>query len=329
MKYVETISRRLTLWIMAALLLGACTPVVQQAGSATSDATLTDHYLQTQDGEKLPVKIWEAAGEPVAVVIAVHGFNDYSNTYAFPGSWWIGEGLTTIAYDQRGFGKAPNFGIWPGQELMIRDLATMVEEAREKYPGKPVYLLGESMGGAVLITAVTSEGFPKVDGIILSAPAVWGWQALNPFYQAVLWTAAHTFPDVRLTGQGLGIQASDNISMLRNLSADPLFIKETRIDSVYGLVNIMDAAYDAAKDITLPTLLLYGEKDQLIPKEPIEKIAAELPPGSDIVLYENGWHMLMRDLGGPVVWRDIAEWIKSRQIPSGRKVAALPLFKEE
>ncbi len=329
MRYMKTFFQYLSPLGLAVLFLSACSPVVQQVGPASMEAELNGQYLQTPDGEKIPVKIWEASGDPVAIIIAVHGFNDYSNTYAFPGSWWIGEGLTTIAYDQRGFGEAPNFGIWPGQELMVRDLATIVEETREKYQGKPVYLLGESMGGAVLITAVTSEGFPKVDGVILSAPAVWGWQALNPFYQAVLWTAAHTFPDVKLTGQGLGIQASDNISMLRNLSADPLFIKETRIDSVYGLVNIMDAAYDAAKDITLPTLLLYGENDQLIPKEPIEKIAAELPPGSDIVLYENGWHMLMRDLQGPVVWRDIAEWIKKRQIPSGKKIAALPLFKVE
>lgn len=287
MTFRNRLFRRFVPWVALLLFLAACSPVVQQAGPETARAELTDQYLKTQDGEKLPVKIW-AAEEPTAIIIAVHGFNDYNNTYAFPGSWWMGQGLTTIAYDQRGFGAAPNFGIWPGQELMIRDLATMVEETRAHYPGKPVYLLGESMGGAVLITAVTSEGFPKVDGIILSAPAVWGWQALNPFYQAVLWTAAHTFPEVTMTGRGLGIRASDNISMLRNLSADPLFIKETRIDSVYGLVNIMDAAYDSAKDIRLPTLLLYGENDQLIPKEPIEKIAAELPTGSDIVLYENG-----------------------------------------
>ncbi|MDF2367823.1 alpha/beta hydrolase [Sneathiella sp.] len=328
MNYFDRLFRQFTPWAMALFFLAACSPVVQQAGPETTPAELTDRYLQTRDGEKLPVKIW-AAEEPAAIIIAVHGFNDYNNTYAFPGSWWIGEELTTIAYDQRGFGEAPNFGIWPGQELMIQDLATMVEETRATYPGKPIYLLGESMGGAVLITAVTSDDFPEVDGIILSAPAVWGWQALNPFYQAVLWTAAHTVPEVKMTGQGLGIRASDNISMLRNLSADPLFIKETRIDSVYGLVNIMDAAYDAVKDIKLPTLLLYGENDQLVPKEPIEKIAAELAPGSDIVLYENGWHMLMRDLQGPVVWRDIAEWIKKREIPSGKKIASLPLFKDE
>ena len=310
-------------------LLISCTPTVQQAGSASVQAELTDHYLQTPDGERLPVKIWKASEEPTAIIIAVHGFNDYSNTYAFPASWWMGQGLTTIAYDQRGFGEAPNFGIWPGQDLLIQDLATMIKEVRAKYPEKPLYLIGESMGGAVLITAVTQKGFPKVDGVILSAPAVWGWQSLNSFYQAILWTAAHTAPSVKLTGRGLGIQASDNISVLRNLGADPLFIKETRIDSLYGLVNIMDAAYDAAKDMDVPILMLYGANDQLVPREPVEKVVAELSENADIVLYENGWHLLTRDLQAPVVWRDIAEWIKTRGIPSGSKITSLPLFKED
>ncbi|MEX1035010.1 MAG: lysophospholipase [Sneathiella sp.] len=320
--------RNLCLGLALLFLAVSCTPVVQQAGTENSEPTLTESYLKTSDGVKLPVKTW-AADDPEAILIAVHGFNDYSNTYAFPGSWWMGQGLTTIAYDQRGFGEAPNFGIWPGQDLLIRDLAVMVREVRQKYPGKPVYLIGESMGGAVVMTAVTSDGFPEVDGVILSAPAVWGWKSLNIFYKAVLWTAAHTFPDVTLTGQGMGIQASDNVSMLQNLGADPLFIKETRIDSLYGLVNIMDAAYDTAEEITPPVLLLYGANDQLVPKEPVEEMAARLPDGADIVFYENGWHMLMRDLQGPVVWRDIADWITTRNIPSGKKIAELPIFKGE
>ena len=320
---------RLLFLSLAALLLAvSCSPVVQQAGPENGEPMLNDRYLDTADGMRLPVKTWEAE-ETRAALIAVHGFNDYSNTYAFPGSWWMGQGLTTIAYDQRGFGEAPNFGIWPGQDLLVKDLAVMVREVREKYPGKPVYLIGESMGGAVVMTAVTSDSFPEVDGVILSAPAVWGWKSLNIFYKAVLWTAAHTFPETTLTGKGMGIQASDNISMLQNLGADPLFIKETRIDSLFGLVSIMDAAYDVAEEITPPVLLLYGANDQLVPKKPVEEIAARLPEGTDIVFYEDGWHMLMRDLQAPIVWKDIADWIFSRDIPSGKKIAKLPIFKGE
>lgn len=310
-------------WLIS--FLGACAPTVQESGEITGSAHLGRDYLLTGDGMRLPVRAWPAEGALRAVLIAVHGFNDYSYSYNLPAEWWQGQGITTIAYDQRGFGEAPNVGIWPGEELLIRDLAEMVGAVRNEYPGAPLYLIGESMGGAVVINALSHDGFPEVDGVILSAPAVWGWQAMNPFYQLILWTAAHSIPAVTLTGEGTGIQASDNIEILRALSADPLFIKETRIDAIYGLVNLMDDAYDRARDLTdVPLLLLYGAHDQLVPKEPVAKIAAELPPRADIVYYENGWHMLMRDLQGPMVWRDISDWILARDIPSGKRIAELP-----
>ncbi|USG63226.1 lysophospholipase [Sneathiella marina] len=312
--------------MMLVVLSSACTPVVQQAGESRVDPELTATTLTTFDDKELPVKIWEATEGTRAVIIAVHGINDYSNAFAFPGSWWSTQGITTIAYDQRGFGATPETGVWPGQDLMVRDLASLVEQAKQKYPTVPIYLLGESMGGAVVMTAVGDPEFPEVSGAILSAPAVWGWQSLNIFYKTVLWTAAHTFPETKLTGRGLGVQASDNISVLRNLGADPLFIKATRIDAIYGLVDLMDNAYEAADDLLPPILLLYGEKDELVPKSSVDAMAARLPEDVDIVLYENGWHMLMRDLQGPVVWRDIADWIFERNISSGNKINGLPLF---
>lgn len=315
--------------LLVPLLAGytvACTPVVQQAGEARVAPELTAKSLTTFDNKNLPVKIWIAAEKTRAVIIAVHGINDYSNAFAFAGSWWSMQGITTIAYDQRGFGAAPNTGVWPGQELLVKDLASLVNQAKEKYPAAPIYLLGESMGGAVVMTAVGDPDFPEVAGAILSAPAVWGWQSLNIFYKTVLWTAAHTFPETKLTGRGLGVQASDNISVLRNLGSDPFFIKATRIDAIYGLVDLMDNAYEAADDLLPPVLLLYGEKDQLVPKSSVEAMAARLPKDVDIVLYENGWHMLMRDLQAPVVWQDISRWIFDREIPSGSEINALPLF---
>ncbi|MEH6527417.1 MAG: lysophospholipase [Sneathiella sp.] len=326
---IGKLTRLVHLLPLLAGLTAACTPVVQQAGEVRVEPELTAKSLTTFDDKNLPVKTWIAADQTRAVIIAVHGINDYSNAFAFAGSWWSMQGITTIAYDQRGFGATPDAGVWPGQELLVKDLASLVNQAKEKYPAAPVYLLGESMGGAVVMTAVSDPDFPDVAGAILSAPAVWGWQSLNIFYKTVLWTAAHTFPETKLTGRGLGVQASDNISVLRNLGADPLFIKATRIDAIYGLVDLMDSAYEAADDLRPPILLLYGAKDQLVPKSSVEAMAERLPDDVDIVLYENGWHMLMRDLQAPVVWRDIADWISDRNIPSGNKINGLPLFVEK
>jgi len=60
----------------------------------------------------------------------------------------------TYAYDQRGFGKAPHTGIWPGGKALREDLVDCVEAVRERNPGVPVFALGESMGGAVVLSAL-------------------------------------------------------------------------------------------------------------------------------------------------------------------------------
>lgn len=306
--------------------VSACAPITQKPGSIQQSVAITENELLTPDGKSLPLHKWAALEDEKAVIIAVHGFNDYRNAFAFPASWWMQHGITTYAYDQRGFGESDQVGVWASQELLKEDLASFVKGVRQKSPDTPIFLLGESMGGAVVMTAVSDPAFPEIDGVILSAPAVWGWQSLNIFYKSTLWISAHLFPSAKPSGKGLGIQASDNIPMLQNLGRDPLFIKKTRIDSIYGLVGLMDDAYDSAGKMTMPVLFLYGANDQVIPKKPVENVVSRLPKSADVVLYQDGWHLLMRDLQAAVVWQDILSWIERREVPSGNKISALPLF---
>src|SRR3546814_18575226 len=107
--------------------------------------------------------------------------------------------------------------------------------------------MGESMGGAVAMLAMTEPD--TADGAILSAPAVWG-RPWMPWYQSwSLELAAHSIPWLPLNPRGLPFKPSDNIEMLRRLARDPLFVKNPRVDAVYGLVDRMDAAQDAAPDM--------------------------------------------------------------------------------
>jgi alpha-beta hydrolase superfamily lysophospholipase len=109
--------------------------------------------------------------------------------------------------------------------------------------------------------------------------------------------------------------------MLRRLAKDPLFVKNPRVDAVYGLVGLMDAAQEAAPRVRGPVLLLYGGKDDLVPKKPTCAALAKLRSregGQDdmrVVLYPNGHHMLFRDLDGERVVRDIAAWARNPRTP--------------
>jgi alpha-beta hydrolase superfamily lysophospholipase len=179
-----------------------------------------------------------------------------------------------------------------------------------------------------VVISTMAERRPPVEGVILVAPAVWGWSNLPFHYRAVLWLSAHLIPGKSFTGSGLDIWPSDNIEMLRALSADPLVIKETRVDAVYGLVNLMDSALAEAVNIRVPTLLLYGANDQIVPPEPVGLFVADLDPNHRVAVYESGYHMLLRDLEAQVVIDDVAIWIDAphRALPSGAEAAAAAFF---
>ncbi|HXC15709.1 MAG TPA: alpha/beta hydrolase, partial [Stellaceae bacterium] len=87
------------------------------------------------DGARLPLRIWLPAGPVKAVILALHGFNDYSRAFAAPGKAWASDGIATYAYDQRGFGAAPERGLWPGRAALAADAATACKVLRRRYPG--------------------------------------------------------------------------------------------------------------------------------------------------------------------------------------------------
>ncbi|WP_349431154.1 lysophospholipase [Methylomarinum sp. Ch1-1] len=300
------------------LIVYGCTPVVIKPGPDVGHGYLTEHAFVTEDGVKLALRSWQA-NDIEAVLIALHGFNDYRNFFDKPGDYFARRNITSYAYDQRGFGESPKRGYWSGIETYCEDLATFVNLIKARHPDTPVYLLGESMGGAVIINTMTRSIKPRVNGIILAAPAVWGRKTM-PWYQtALLWSLSHSLPWLTLTGEDLEITPSDNIEMLKALGQDPLVIKKTRVDAIYGLTNLMDQALDNAELLNVDTLILYGEKDEIIPRQPtylfLRNLLSADPSDKTIAFYQDGYHMLLRDLQAPVLWRDIAAWIESSTIP--------------
>lgn len=340
------ITRRVLLPALPALLLAtACTsttipgesPVgipeltISKSGSPSDNGDPISGTLKTADGTLLPLRAWLPPDpalqmRPKAVILAIHGFNDYSNAFDMPARWWGKKGYATYSYDQRGFGAAPNRGYWAGCETLDADMADAARLVTARYPGVPIYYVGESMGAAVIMTALGRGVAPQPTGTILVAPAVWS-RSYMPFYQRVaLWVVDNTLPGLRVTGRGLHIVPSDNIAMLEAYSRDPLVIKRTRVDAIRGLVDLMDRGMQASGEISSPTLVLIGAHDQVVPKKPQWAAVANLPDPAHqrAAYYKSGYHMLLRDLEGKTVWGDIAAWMENpgSGLPSAADAAA-------
>lgn len=305
-------------------LLCGCMPAIHPQGEKVYQGELTEKNFITADGSKLPLRQWlPASKKPEAVIIALHGFNDYSAFFRKPAQYFQQQNIASYAYDLRGFGGSENRGLWAGNETYREDLALFTQLIAEKHPQTPIYLLGESMGGAVIIITAAQMKLPQVEGVILAAPALWS-RDFMPWYQtSLLWLLSYSMPWLTLTGESVGVVASDNIEWLRTLGRDPLVIKATRVEAVHGLTDLMDEAMAKSSDLTIKTLLLYGEKDQLIPLEPtahfINNLSQHDKSQKTIGCYQNGYHLLLHDLQASLVWQDLKSWMLSeiKTLPSG------------
>lgn len=309
-------------------LLAACAPHFSAVQSAATSSVLEEDYWRSTDGYEHVLQRWLPVATPQAILVAVHGFNDYANFIRDAASYWVREGVAVFSYDQRGFGRSQRSGLWPGRRVLADDLEAFTELLSKRYPGIPIYVLGESMGGAVAVLAFAGEPNGTVEGIILAAPAVWSRSTMPWYQRTLLELAARLLPSWKVTGEGLQIRPSDNRDMLLALSRDPWVIKETRLDTLYGLSNLMDEAYGRVPELNTPLLVLYGAQDQVIPRRPVLEFVQQLPGRASrqqrFAWYENGYHMLLRDLQAPVVWRDVLVWMQGQgdRLPSGADVRA-------
>lgn len=307
--------RQLLIQSASAFGLGACAPMIQQAG--LPDASFTGPRLENDaiysfDGARLRLQRWLPEEEPWAVIIGLHGMNDYSEAFHLAGPAWAGQGIATYAFDQRGFGLSPQRGLWAGA-LMLEDLRICAALLRARYPRAILAVAGESMGGAVAIAAMTSDRPPDIDRVVLVSPAVWGWSSQPLPNKTSLWLMAHTLrgkvvePPNWLLRK---ITPTDNRDELIRMSRDPQMIWGARPDAIYGLVSLMEQAYRNVGLIKAPTAFLYGAHDQIIPKNAAFPAAAKLKAGDISAYYPDGYHLLLVDHAAPRVWNDIAGFLK-------------------
>ncbi|MGE0407943.1 MAG: alpha/beta fold hydrolase [Amphiplicatus sp.] len=270
--------------------------------------TIRNGVLIARDGAALGLDRWRADA-PTAVILAVHGMNDYAHHFEALGEYLRRDGISLYAYDQRGFGRSPEFGRWPGAETLTADLRAAIAATRAENPGLPLFVLGHSMGAAVVMAAA-AEAPLDVDGAIFAAPGVWGGAQLPILYRVALNVAANLAPGKTLTGRRASRQSTDNIAFLREMFADPYVIKPTRLDAVLGVVRLMGEAYKVSDEIGGAALFLYGDKDEIIPVKAMRRTARRLCGDVEIHRYGEGWHLLFRDLAAKLVYRDVADWVR-------------------
>lgn len=314
--------------VLAALTLSACAaPHIQaplRPPPGFAGPAVEDRALVMSDGARLPLMRWAPQGRPWAVIVALHGMNDHAASFRLAGPWWADQGIETWAFDQRGFGAAPGRGEWAGADRMIEDVREAVALARAAHPGAIVAVVGESMGGSVAAAAFGSDRPPDADRMVLLAPGVWGWTTQGWLNSAALNVAARMAGSKAVEPPRFiadRIQASSNVLELYRNGRDPESLLSTRFDTLYGLVDLMEASSRRIGLIRTPAILMYGAHDEVVEKGPMRRALEHMPADATLrtAWYPQGWHLLNRDLDAETVYRDVVGFLRDPvgPLPSG------------
>lgn len=282
--------------------------------------------LPVPAAQQPPQRVWEPASAPRAVVVALHGFGDHKGAFAALGSWLAARGVRVVAFDQPGFGEQPDRLLWPGTEALVVTARAVLDRERALYPDRPLILLGESMGAAVALLAVSEAGAPPVEGLVLAAPAVWGGESLPGLYRVALRALVAVVPWLRLSGRGLPVHPAEDVEVVRALARDPLHIGEPRADAVAGLVALMDAARAVGPKIAPRTLVLVPGRDDIVPtRVQLSFVPTLAAKDCTVLFYPRARHLLLRDRGREEVWEDLWAWLEGRErsSPSARPCRAV------
>ncbi|NBB16803.1 alpha/beta fold hydrolase [Caulobacter sp. SLTY] len=309
-------------FLLSLTALGGCAPMLVQSPltplAGFSGPSLGETDFVSFDGARLGLTVWRETAPLRAIIVGLHGMNDYANAFHLAAPIWAEQGIATYAFDQRGFGRSVGRGIWAGRELMTEDLRVFVDLVKARHPGVPVTVVGESMGGAVAICAFAGARAPSAERLVLLAPAVWGWSSQPLPYKTVLWITARVSPGKAVQPPAWladAVKPSDNIDELRAMGRDRLMIWGARPDTISGLVDLMEAAWKEIGGVKVPTAYLYGANDGVIPEAPSRQAASRLPAGNRSAFYAKGYHLLIRDNQRRMVIEDVAGFTLTPDAP--------------
>lgn len=243
----------------------------------------------------VPCLSWIEPGvETKAVLLCVHGLGLNSGSWQAFGQKMSRQGLPTYAIDVRGFGswmeakghKNVNFN------ACIDDVQDTLAWIHKAHADRAVFLVGESMGGAIALQCAAR--YPDMmSGLISACASGDRFKEKKTDLQVALHILTGPRRDFDI-GKSVVNQATTNPELRQEWSLDPLNRMDLSAKDLVQFQKFMNHNHDAAQEIkTMPVLMVQGSKDGLVKPEGTEELFKELStPNKQLMMVPNGEHLV-------------------------------------
>lgn len=280
-----------------------------------------NNFFISFDGTKIFYRTWKPFEKLKKIIIVSHGMAGHGEFFVLLADKLVDQGVMVIAPDYRNHGYSEGKkGDMKNFKNILKDLNYFTNFIKEKYPNIPIFLFGESMGGAVTINFANEFAldFSNLSGLILFAPAVkinlpkifWVGIALLslPIFLIRLF-----FPSKKiLSAKGREEQGIKNPIHQQYDKEDPLHLEKISIRYLLELFKHIRKTTRIAPKISIPTIIFQGTNDRGISLSAVKKFYNKLASkDKKIILIENGYHALLTDPCFQDKWEILIDWLKS------------------
>jgi alpha-beta hydrolase superfamily lysophospholipase len=280
---------------------------------ATSQHLHRDGTFQGAAGLSLYYQAWlPLNGAARAVLVNLHGLGDHSGLYPTIARHFPSRGIAVYAYDMRGNGRSP------GQRAYLRsweeyrgDLHAFLAQVRKWQPKLPIFLMGHSLGGLVVLDYALH--YPAgLSGLIAAAPAL-GKVGVPPFLMALGRVMSRICPRFSLeVGMDLSGLARDP-AVIQTVLTDPLFHRRGTARLSTEVTQAIERVQAQAEALAVPVLILHGSADRMVPPDGSREFFRKLRyPDREFREYPEGYHGLFADIGHEEVLGDVGRWMEER-----------------
>ncbi|KAE9062682.1 hypothetical protein PF010_g29299 [Phytophthora fragariae] len=265
-----------------------------------------------------------SAKDARAVVIVLHGVNSHSGRNNKFMVEVLQHGFLVAGLDHEGMGRSDGrHGYFSSVGMLVDDAMAFVDLVKAKYPGKKVFLLGGSLGGLMILHALSKGGPKLVDGAVILCPATEIHKASRPSHlmEAIGRLLQEYMPKLPLVKANSGKNSHPEVAAAIDAEkhADPLYYPgKMRVGTGLALLEGITSIQDKLQLIETPYLLQHGTADQAC--SVTGSAALHLKTRSadkTFKTYEGGHHDLasepprIRD----AVVRDFVAWLEDHSKP--------------
>ncbi|UYO92473.1 alpha/beta hydrolase [Pollutimonas sp. M17] len=301
------ISNRRSLLLSSASAAGALltSGVANRAVAGGTPATVmkaaspltSSNIITTPDGTQIYYKDWGSG----PTVILCHGWPLSSDSWAAQMLFLASQGFRTIAHDRRGHGRSSQTWLGNDMDHYADDLATVIETLKLK----DAVLVGFSTGGGEVARYIGRHGTRRVAKVVLVS-------AVTPLMLKTernpKGLPVEVFDEIRAA------QLANRSQFYKDLPAGPFYgFNRPGAKSSQGLIDEwwregMQGGHhntyesikafsetdftEDLKKIDVPTLIVHGDDDQIVPIEAAGRASAKLIKKSKLIVYPNAPHGL-------------------------------------